>query len=117
MTIERIADLLNTANTALASDWSSDRKLDITSLEQAGVTVNFVGNTGAAVTVATLRALGAVIANGEDANTADVTTLSAANPGSATSLFFQGTAADETVTLVQANNSVDIKVSSMEGMD
>ena len=105
-----VADLLNAANSGVASGWSTDRKFDITSLENAGVTVNFVGNaSGAAVTAVGLRGLGIVIANGNggDANTTDVTTKSAANPGAA-SLSFQGTAADEFYTLQAVSDNVDM---------
>lgn len=101
-----VADLLNAANAARAPGFAG-RSFDITSLENAGVNVTFVGNSGAAVTAATLRGLGILQANGAVANFTDVVDLSAANPGGA-ALFFQGTVADESVTLVADGNSVDM---------
>ena len=76
-----IRDLLNATDAALAAGFSG-RFVDVTALENAGVTVTFIGNTGN-LTLAQARASTAVVANNTDANFADVTTLSAANPGAA----------------------------------
>ncbi len=102
-----VADLLDATNTARAAGWTAARSFDVTSLEAAGVTVTFVGNAGAAVTAATLRGLGVLQVNGAVANFNDVVGGSAAIPGAAP-LFFQGTVADESVTLAAAGNSVDM---------
>ena len=101
-----VADLLDAANAVRAPGFAG-RSFDITSLENAGVNVTFVGNSGAAVTAATLRGLGILQANGAVVTFGDVVDLSAANPTGA-GLFFQGTVADESVTLIAAGNSVDM---------
>ena len=101
-----VADLLTANNTGRAAGYAG-RSFDVTSLENAGVNVTYVGNGGAAVTALTLRGLNILQANGAVASFADVTQLSAANPG-AGALFFQGTVADESVTLAAPGNSVDM---------
>lgn len=101
-----VRDLLNATDAAAATGFT--RLLDVTALENAGLGANlrFIGNTGN-LTLAQVRAAGVVVANGFDANFADVVVNSAAVPGAAP-LFFQGTAADESVTLVAASNSVNM---------
>lgn len=101
-----VRDLLNATDAAAATGFT--RLLDVTALENAGLGANlrFIGNTGN-LTLAQVRAAGVVVANGFDANFADVVVNSAAVPGAAP-LFFQGTVADESVTLVAAGNSVDM---------
>ncbi len=101
-----VRDLLNSTDAAAATGFT--RLLDVTALENAGLGANlrFIGNTGN-LTLAQVRAAGIVIANGADANFADVVVNSAAFPGAAP-LFFQGTAADESVTLVAPSNSVNM---------
>lgn len=101
-----VRDLLNATDAAAATGFT--RLLDVTALENAGLGANlrFIGNTGN-LTLAQVRAAGVVVANGFDANFADVVVNSAAVPGAAP-LFFQGTVADESVTLVANGNSVDM---------
>ena len=101
-----VRDLLNATDAAAATGFT--RLLDVTALENAGlgIKLRFIGNTGN-LTLAQVRTAGIVIANGADANFADVVVESAAVPGEAP-LFFQGTVADESVTLVADGNSVDM---------
>jgi hypothetical protein len=98
-----VADLLNAANAGLAAG-VAPRMINVMSLINAGATVNFIGNGGAAVPLATLTGLGLIDATAD--NVASVT-ASAAFPGAAP-LAFQGTAADENLTLAQPGDSVDM---------
>ncbi len=101
-----VRDLLNATDAGRATGFTV-RTFDITSLENAGVTVNFAGNTGV-LTTAQVRAAGVLVANGADAALNDVVVASAANPNALGALFFQGTVADESVSLAANGNSVDM---------
>jgi hypothetical protein len=98
-----VADLLNAANNALAAGVGT-RQLNVQSLLNAGVTVNFIGNGGANVTLATLAGLALIDATADNFNSV---IASAAFPGAA-ALAFTGTAADEGYTLQAAADSVDM---------
>ncbi|MCA0326917.1 MAG: hypothetical protein LCH89_15140 [Proteobacteria bacterium] len=98
-----VADLLNAANAGLAAG-VAPRQINVQSLIAAGVTVNFIGNGGAAVTLATLTGLGLVDATMDNINSV---IASAAFPGAAP-LAFTGTVADEVMTLTAATDSVDM---------
>lgn len=94
-----IRDLLTAADAANVGT----RRLDLGALIASGATINLVGNLA---TYTTGTAPAGLLAN----NTADHLTVvqtSAAFPGAAP-LFFQGTVADESVTLVANGNSVDM---------
>jgi len=99
-----ITDLLNATRTALKTSLNANggRGLDLTSLAAAGVTVNYIVD-GAPATGAQI----VLVTNNDPTGVASVIGASPAIPGG-TPLFFNGTVADETVTLVANGNSVNM---------
>ena len=89
-----VRNLLNATDNGLAAGFSG-RFLDVTALQIAGATVTFIGNTGN-LTLAQVQANTPLLL--ADANFADVTTASAANPGAVggANLIFVGNGGNTT---------------------
>lgn len=99
-----VRNLLDTTDTGRAAGFTT-RTFDVSSLENAGAAVTFIGNTGN-LTLAQVRAAGVAVANGASANAADVTGASAAVPVGTTGITFTSGIAAQTNVLGSNNNDI-----------